>query len=217
MEIKKTQVSSFIHNYKKHQNTQRKQLTWSTSQRIHLNYYTSILHIPFKWNAVLIRNYKHYDLHMYSNKYLLSVPLPKTFQNIWFDSNASSFILCNMYENNFTKLYLYNLNQLLTLCNSPFYLKLKFKGKGYYIYKNYRTTITPQFGFAHRHYIYASYTNVKFRTKTSIMLFGTSHNDLMQIGREVKKLRSINIFTGRGVRFSKQIIYKKTGKVSSYR
>ena len=27
-------------------------------------------------------------------------------------------------------------------------------------------------------------------------------------------MRSINIFTGRGVRFSRQIIYKKTGKVS---
>jgi hypothetical protein len=28
---------------------------------------------------------------------------------------------------------------------------------------------------------------------------------------------SQNIFTGRGVRFARQIIYKKTGKVSSYR
>jgi len=30
-------------------------------------------------------------------------------------------------------------------------------------------------------------------------------------------MRPINIFTGRGVRFAKQIIYKKAGKVSSYR
>jgi hypothetical protein len=30
-------------------------------------------------------------------------------------------------------------------------------------------------------------------------------------------MRPINIFTGRGVRFSRQIIYKKVGKVSSYR
>jgi hypothetical protein len=33
----------------------------------------------------------------------------------------------------------------------------------------------------------------------------------------IKSMRPINIFTGRGVRFSRQIIYKKVGKVSSYR
>jgi amino acid transporter len=27
----------------------------------------------------------------------------------------------------------------------------------------------------------------------------------------------INVFTGRGVRFARQVIYKKTGKVSTYR
>jgi hypothetical protein len=30
-------------------------------------------------------------------------------------------------------------------------------------------------------------------------------------------MRRMNIFTGRGVRFAKQIVYKKTGKVSAYR
>tara|TARA_B100000795_G_scaffold73607_1_gene52083 strand:- start:7717 stop:7854 length:138 start_codon:yes stop_codon:yes gene_type:complete len=41
--------------------------------------------------------------------------------------------------------------------------------------------------------------------------------DLLLVGGQIKALRPINIFTGRGVRFNKQIIYKKTGKVSSYR
>jgi hypothetical protein len=35
--------------------------------------------------------------------------------------------------------------------------------------------------------------------------------------KEFKQARPINIFTGKGIRFTKQIIYKKTGKVSSYR
>jgi len=49
------------------------------------------------------------------------------------------------------------------------------------------------------------------------MLYGTSLSDLTNVGLQIKYLRPINIFTGRGVRFNKQIIYKKTGKVSSYR
>lgn len=217
MEIKKIHTPSFVHNYKKYQNTQRKRLRWNIKQRIHLNYYKSTLHIPFTWNVIIASTNNQYNLYMYSHTYNLSISFPKTFYSICFDSNTSSLIFHNIYENNFTKLYIYTLTQILLLCNTPYYLKLKFKGKGYYIYKNYRTTITPQFGFAHRHYIYASYTNVKFRTKTSIMLFGTSKFDIMLVGLEIKKLRSINIFTGRGVRFNKQIIYKKTGKVSSYR
>ena len=31
------------------------------------------------------------------------------------------------------------------------------------------------------------------------------------------KIKKLNIYTGRGIRFSKQIIYKKSGKVSSYK
>jgi len=98
-----------------------------------------------------------------------------------------------------------------------FFLKLKFKGKGYYIYKNSRNTITSQFGHSHRIYIYSVFISVKFLTKTTVFLFGSSKKDVLTTGYSIQKVKPINIFTGRGVRFSKQIIYKKTGKVSSYR
>ena len=101
--------------------------------------------------------------------------------------------------------------------NRPFILKLKFKGKGYYIYKNTRQTITPQFGHSHRFYLYSYFISVVFLSKTQVLLFGLLKSDLSIIGHAIRSMRSINIFTGRGVRFSRQIIYRKTGKVSSYR
>ena len=58
---------------------------------------------------------------------------------------------------------------------------------------------------------------VKFLSKTTIFLFGLSKKDIFTVGHDFRAVRKINIFTGRGVRFSKQIIYKKVGKVSSYR
>ena len=54
-------------------------------------------------------------------------------------------------------------------------------------------------------------------SKTSIFLFGFVKSDLLKVGHGLKQMRPINIFTGRGVRFAKQVIYKKQGKVSSYR
>jgi ribosomal protein L6P/L9E len=58
---------------------------------------------------------------------------------------------------------------------------------------------------------------VKFLGKTKVLLFGFDRSDLLAAASLVKEKRTINIFTGRGVRFSKQVIYKKQGKVSSYR
>ena len=77
--------------------------------------------------------------------------------------------------------------------------------------------MTFQFGYAHRIYKYTFYTSIKFRTKTSIILFGFVLSDLKKASFCILNTRPINIFTGRGVRFNRQIIYKKVGKVSSYR
>jgi ribosomal protein L6P/L9E len=101
--------------------------------------------------------------------------------------------------------------------SKPFFKKLKFKGKGYYIYKNRRNTITPQFGYAHRLYVYSFFTSVRFLSKTSIIVFGLLKKDVSLTSLRIKRMRVINIFTGRGVRFSRQVIYRKVGKVSSYR
>lgn len=65
--------------------------------------------------------------------------------------------------------------------------------------------------------MYSFFTSVKFLSKTTVFVFGLLQKDVDVISLAVKNLRPINIFTGRGVRFSKQIVYKKVGKVSSYR
>ena len=103
------------------------------------------------------------------------------------------------------------------LFTSFFFIKIKFRGKGYYIYKNKRNTIAPQFGYAHRIYIYSFFNYVKFLTKTKVLIFGFSKKDIITNAFNIKRQRPINIFTGKGVRFAKQLIYKKTGKVSAYR
>lgn len=85
------------------------------------------------------------------------------------------------------------------------------------MYKNKRNTIAPQFGFAHRVYVYSFLNTVKFLSKTKILLFGFSKIDVLQAGNNLCKVKPMNIFTGRGVRFARQVVYKKTGKVGAYR
>jgi ribosomal protein L6P/L9E len=98
-----------------------------------------------------------------------------------------------------------------------YFKKLKFRGKGYYIYKNYRNTVAPQFGYSHMNRIFGYQISLKFITKTIIFIYGINIFDILKMGRAIFSKRPQNIFTGKGVRFSRQIIYKKTGKISSYR
>jgi len=98
-----------------------------------------------------------------------------------------------------------------------FFKKLKFRGKGYYIYKNKRNTIALRFGYSHIRRLFFFYNYVKFLSKTSVLIFGLNPSAISLSAMSLKNTRTINIFTGKGVRFNRQIIYRKTGKVSSYR
>jgi len=133
------------------------------------------------------------------------------------DATTNSVYMDSWYYTTHTTTYWKSIRLLFQVIHCPFFHKVKFRGKGYYIFKNSRQTITPQFGHSHRLYLYAYYVSVKFLSKTHIFLFGLLYSDLVRVAYGIKNMRRINIFTGRGVRFSRQVIYRKTGKVSSYR
>ena len=199
-------------------NAKNKRYFWGLKLKKQLNKKNLFLTFPSNWTFLFFKKSK-YDqyIYLYNMNYYFFIPVPKQFWSVSFDQNTSTLRLISIYNSNFTTTYWSQLSQIFLAFNRPFFLKIKFKGKGYYIFKNKRNTITPQFGYAHRIYRYTFDVSVKFRTKTSIILFGLLKRDIIQAGLLVKNMRPINIFTGRGVRFSRQIIYKKTGKVSSYR
>jgi hypothetical protein len=177
------------------------------------------MHKPFGWELLILKpkNCIQKNIILLSNTYLIKIPLPTGFENLSVDPNTNVIKLHFFYVNNNYRLFYHVLTSVLRSFYVPTFLKIKFKGKGYYIYKGRRNTITPQFGYAHRLYLYSYFISVKFLSKTSILLFGFQQNDLIKVGLGLKSMRPINIFTGRGVRFARQVIYKKVGKVSSYR
>jgi len=204
---------------KKKQNNVTRRYLYSLKYKTQLNKQNFRLLKPFKWDLTILLNLKSNYKSLYLNSliYIVTIPLPIKLTNISFDINTNILKLSTLYTDVHYRLYWVFLKRFLSAFYSPLFLKLKFKGKGYYIYKNKRNTITPQFGYAHRLYLYSYFVSVKFLSKTSIIVFGFNWNDLITTGLNLKKMRPINIFTGRGVRFSRQIIYKKTGKVSTYR
>lgn len=186
-----------------------------------LYYFSKILTFPTFWNFLVLKpllsSHEYSICLLLHSTYYLKFILPTKPLRLHLDSNTNSILLAFNYGIDRIRMFYQKLMGLVRLFYLPFFLKLKFKGKGYYVYKNKRNTITPQFGFSHRNYVYAASLNVKFLSKTKIFLFGLSRVDALKVAYTFKRLKSINIFTGRGVRFAKQVIYRKTGKISSYR
>lgn len=179
------------------------------------------IYIPSAWSTVFYNNLSNHQsplkINLYSKYYYVSISLPQIPYITEFDINTSVITLSFPYNYNYTSLYTLSITRLLNSFTKVLFQKIKFRGKGYYLYRNRRNTITPQFGYAHRFYVYGYCVQSKFLSKTSILFFALTQQEITLTCRQVKTLRPINIFTGRGVRFSRDIIYKKAGKISSYR
>ena len=186
-----------------------------------LNYTSSIVTIPSNFSALLFKNkdlrHEHTICWFYSSRYYVRFVVPTERAALKLDPNTSSLFFRGFYTAAAELLWIKCFNNFFRVFTSRFFRKLKIKGKGYYIYKNFRNTITHQFGHSHRLYIYSYFIVVKFLSKTSVLLFGSSKKDIFLVSRNIKASKPLNIFTGRGVRFTRQVIYKKTGKVSAYR
>lgn len=176
-------------------------------------------YIPFNWNFLIFKknNSNILYLYLYSQSYFFILPFSKNFLSLKYDKQVNFLIFKFFYINNFYSIFWNVFKNVFYSFSKIFFKKLKFKGKGYYIYKNNRNTIALQFGYSHLLYLYSFFITVKFLTKTSILMFGINNIKLLKSSNELYNIKKINIFTGKGIRFAKQILYRKTGKISSYR
>lgn len=188
--------------------------------RISENKFQTFLYIPPLWDFFLIQKKNNNDLKnifIFSDTYFASIPVSSNFLSIKYYNDSKVINFCFSFVNTFYRYFWNHIKIVFYSFSKIFFRKLKFKGKGYYIYKNIRNTIALQMGYSHIIRLYAFKVHVKFTAKTVIFTFGLNKKNLTVHGFSLKKLKPINIFTGRGIRFSRQIVYRKTGKMSAYR
>ena len=180
---------------------------------------TFVVYVPFAFRSAILKGSNHNInwLYSYSKHYWALFPIINQFSTFRFSVSAGALIIYPGVSNSHYNIYIKQFLATVGALYKPVFKKLKFRGKGYYIYKGRRNTIAPQFGFAHRVYIYSSLNHVKFIGKTTVIIFGLLKSDILKTCHQIQEKRTMNIFTGRGVRFARQVVYKKQGKVSSYR
>ena len=65
-------------------------------------------------------------------------------------------------------------------------------------------------------YVYTKLAKISMLTKTKGYFLGLNSFLLKNASKNLRSVNPINIYSGRGVRLSKQVIRKKVGKVSMY-
>jgi len=183
------------------------------------NLSTFFMYVPSIWKISLFKNIElnYFFIFFYSKTFFFFLPLNNSFISFKFNQSSSCISFLYFYKSYFFLNFFYYFKKIFYAFSKIFFKKLKFRGKGYYVYKNKRNTVALQFGYSHIKRLFFFYNFVKFLSKTSIVVFGLNPNMISKTAHHFKNTRPINIFTGKGVRFTRQIIYRKTGKVSNYR
>jgi len=211
---------TFIPNFRRRVNLRARTLVLNLTTKATYRVFPISIYLPSNWKVMHLQNMNYPTmliLNLTSIDHYSNIVIPTTFVKYTYDPHVRSLNLVFEYYNNYYNLYWFTFFLVFNSITSAFFNKIKFRGKGYYVYKNYRNAISFQFGFSHRVKIYLYFVNVKKLTKTSVLMFGLNKFDIIKAGHMFTDKRPINIFTGRGARFTRQIIYRKSGKISSYR
>lgn len=160
-------------------------------------------------NKLIVYNYNSFFF------YQIMQPRDSTFINI--DSETKSFSFETTNEKTFTKLYKNLLEVFFFSWDSYFFEKIKFKGKGYRIaFKKKKKMMTFYFGHSHDTIFIFRWVLVKKPHKYKFIILNNNVKTLKILNRQILKIKPLNVYTKRGLRNFRQVIYKRKGKKSSY-
>jgi hypothetical protein len=136
-----------------------------------------------------------------------------SFEKFIFDVNLNS-ITAIIDNNNELDIFEKNVfKKFIKSLDCYFFLKIKFKGKGYKI-KYSKKRKFMRFFFGRSHITFMKYKNViiKKTLKYKFVLKSNNLEKLKFVGNKTKNIKNVNIFTSRGIRISRSVLFKRRGK-----
>jgi len=180
---------------------------WFGLLKKNTNFYTIILN---DLNFIFFKKNIFYYIYITNKKYFIKFFL-KNYFLIKYNNLVLKLLLIE--NNSVIRLYLTTFLKVYILTFFIYkFKKVKFDGKGYYLYKNKRNVLGLQFNYSHKVNIFALNIFIKNFSKRSWIFFGINRNKLSYLYNYLRMFRKINVFTLRGIRFSNQIIFNKKRK-----
>ena len=167
--------------------------------------YNSIILFGFPYFILDIQTTKIFIYRLGKNYLLVSISLRKLeidkFNLTW--PFYSFTLLTNYWFNSFLKLF----------------CKLTFKGKSYRV-KNPKKLSKLTFRLGYSHFTKIKFTHQDWKilklSRQKFIIIGISSLQLKKLQDQILKIRTLNVYTSRGLRISQQLIIKRFGKLSQY-
>lgn len=175
---------------------------------IHLNQNFNLKILKIKKNSLLVYIFNQY--HYF--KLILDDSI-----EIFYEENTMTITIRFNYFKNKNKIIEGLINDLMFSLNHLWFVKIKFNGKGYKI-RRYKKKRSIDFFFYHSHWTIIIFKNLRLIKKHKYKFYMSKCNrrKLNLVTRMVLKIRPTNTYTKRGLRNSRQLILKRTGKKSAY-
>lgn len=175
------------------------------------------MHIPITFNIIVYENKNNKNdltIILYNSIYSITILNIKKKIRIDLESYSIQINKTNDEKNN---LYFKQTDKFLKTFEFYFFIKIKFKGKGFKIKFNKKLKII-KFYFGRSHITVFKLKKIKLKkvTKYKFILKSLNLWKLKTNSIKITKIKPINVYTLRGIRLSKQSISKRKGKKSSY-
>lgn len=178
-----------------------------------------IINIPFFIKIIIWKNRNSgiVNFYLYNSKKKFSLPLNLNKSSCFFDRWSNSIILDKKKINLKTIKINKYFNKILKSWEIYFFEKIKFKGKGFRIkfFKKIKL-VKFYFGKSHKTFLFFKKIKIKKINKYKFILKSLNPSNLNSNSSKVLKIRKLNIYTLRGLRKSKQIVFKRKGKKGTY-
>jgi hypothetical protein len=143
--------------------------------------------------------------------------MPLEIKSCQLDSASNSIIFFEMKPNHFSAIFERIFSIFLFSWNYYFFEKIKFTGKGYRItFRRKKKYIIFYFGHSHDTIILFRSVKVKKPHKYKFVVLKNSFNKIKMLGSLITKIKPINVYTKRGIRRSRQWVYKRKSNKATF-
>lgn len=172
-----------------------------------------LIFIPYNLNYSIIAKNKINNIYIYNNIYYFSITLKQN--KLFINRNTNTIKILDFKFNSLNELLNYELKNFLFSWDNIYFNKIKFTGKGFK-FKKKENNLFLFFNRAHKCFFIGTNIILIRLSKNKVILLKNNIKHLIYDSNLIRNIRSNNIFTKRGLRFSRQIILKKRGKTATH-
>jgi len=160
-------------------------------------------------------NFSHFYIYNPFFFYKLSTPVRTKATLV--DSNSNSLVFKENTKVNYSDSFQLIFSNFLFSWDYFFFEKIKFTGKGYRItFRRKKKYII--FYFGHSHDTIMVFRNIKLKKphKYKFLILKNSFSKIKMLGFLITKIKPINVYTKRGIRKSRQCVYKRKSNKATF-